>query len=146
MKIRGSFTSITKAPLVVAKIVQESFHLNNDVRFLVDSGASSTVIADSDAARLGIDYSRLEQHSQGMLGIGGNVSTFILPDVTLVFATEEGLFEEHLEKIYVMRHPVIDARIKGIPSLLGRDVLNKYSILLRQATNTVLITDENVIV
>jgi hypothetical protein len=142
MKIRGSFTPITKAPFVIAKIVQEALQLNNDVRLLVDSGASSTVIADSDAARLGIDYSRLEQHSQGMFGIGGSVSTFILPDVALIFATDEGLFEEHLEKIYVMRHSVIDTRIKGIPSLLGRDVLNKYSLLLRQRTNTVLITDD----
>ena len=41
--------------------------------------------------------------------------------------------------------PIQKARIEKIPSLLGRDFLNKYSVLLKHSDNLVLITDEDVI-
>jgi len=143
LRIAGYFRSVDNAPCIITRVNHPSFTLTKEVRFLVDSGASATIIADIDAARLGIDYDELEQLPGGMKGVGGSVSTFVLPGVNLLFLTEDGFHEEVLEKIYVIRHPLFDSGQRGIPSLLGRDILNKYSVFLRHETNTVLITDED---
>lgn len=147
MRVKGFFRQDNNAPYITATIIQDELNLNHHAPFLVDSGASSTVIADTDAVDLGIDYDRLQKLQQGMIGIGGAVETFILPSVKLVFAADNGIYEEEMERIYVLRHsatdPIQKARIERIPSLLGRDFLNKYAVLLRKSDDTVLITDED---
>jgi hypothetical protein len=148
MKIKGFFRADNNAPYVAATLVQDEFQLGKDVWFLVDSGASATIIADKDALSLGIDYSKLQRLQEGMTGIGGTVETFVLPSVKLVFSTEDGSYEEDMEQIYVLRHPITSsiqkARVERIPSLLGRDFLNKYAILMKHSDDVVLITDEDV--
>lgn len=150
MKIQGFFRQDDNAPYVVSTIIHSAFNLNRRVRFLLDSGASSTVIADTDARYLKIDYNRLQRLPSGMTGIGGTVETFVLPSVRLVFATGDGTHEEELERVYVLRHQMTDARqrarIERIPSLLGRDVLNNYMVILQRSTDTVLMTDEDIVV
>jgi hypothetical protein len=148
MTITGFFRAEDHAPYVTATVVQDDLRLNRDIRFLVDSGASATVIADTDARRLGIDYHTLQHVPDGMIGIGGTVETFVLPSVRLVFITDGGAYEEELERIYVLRHHITDARMRArierIPSLLGRDVLNKYTVLLRHSDDVVVITDDDI--
>jgi hypothetical protein len=45
------------------------------------------------------------------------------------------------EEIFVLKHKIRDERIKRIPSLLGRDILNKYQLFLDKKSNKVIITD-----
>lgn len=103
------------------------------IRFVVDTGASSTTIADKDALRLGLDYSKLER-SDGILGIGGtNVDAFLLKGISIIFRDSKSSYQvERLPKIIVLRHRVktIEERrlAKQIPSLLGVDILRKYQI------------------
>jgi hypothetical protein len=76
--------------------------------------------------RLGMDFGKLEKLDEGMLGIGGVVNTYVLNDVKLIFRREDE--KDHIEnfkKIYVLRHTLLDERIMRIPSILGRDMLNK---------------------
>ncbi len=58
----------------------------------------------------------------------------------------EGIHEEELKEIFVVEHTIRDkemeARIKKIPSLLGRDFLNKYTLVLDKKRESVIITDE----
>jgi len=82
------------APYVVAILVCEKLNLRKLVDFLIDTGASRTTILDSDAIQLGIDYSKLERLKEGTTGIGGVVDTFILPQVKLLFRTEDGSIHE----------------------------------------------------
>lgn len=146
MKIRGFFQPKDNAPYISATVVQAAYHLSHSVSFLVDSGASATVIADVDVVRLGLDYDELQRLEEGMTGVGGTVETFVLPSVKLVFATDAEIHEEKLERIYLLRHRATDPRqrmrVEKIPSLLGRDVLNRYTVVLKQADDVVLITDE----
>jgi hypothetical protein len=118
----------------------EKLGIRKTIEFLLDTGASRTTILDNDAIRLGIDYGKLKRFKPGTLGIGGMVETFILPNVKILFRTENGFHEEKLEEVFVLRHKVKEIeRIRKLPSLLGRDVINKYVILLERVGEVVLI-------
>jgi hypothetical protein len=107
--------------------------INDPIRFYVDTGASRTTIADRDAIRLGLEFTQL-QESAPALGIGcKRVKTYLLRDVTLVFRISQSSFHvERLPAITVLKHdPQSEEErrnVDQIPSLLGIDVLEKYSI------------------
>jgi len=135
---------IFEAAYVVAVLESEALGLRETVEFLVDTGASRTTICDKDTVRLGIDFGRLERLSEGMLGIGGMVDTYVLRDVKLTFRRGDG--ESHVEnfdRIYVLKHAVWDERIMRIPSILGRDMLNKYALVYEKRHEMAYITDES---
>lgn len=118
-------------------------HIYATLEFLVDTGATRTTISDKDAIRLGIDYLELEKLGEGMLGIGGAVDTYNLKDITLTFHQEnKQTHEEVLESICALKHPHLDERLLRIPSLLGRDILNKHSLIYDKRKEKAYITDE----
>ena len=132
-----------EAAYVVAVLESKPLNLHETVEFLVDTGASRTTICDKDAIRLGIDFATLEKLSEGMLGIGGMVNTYVLNDVKLIFRREDE--KDHIEnfkKIYVLRHTLLDEKIMRIPSILGRDMLNKYALVYDKRREKVYVTDE----
>jgi hypothetical protein len=134
---------IFEAAYVVAILESKTLGANETIKFLVDTGASRTTICDKDSLRLGIDYNKLERLSEGMLGIGGLVETYIMKNVKLTFKRENGKSHvENMEKIYVLKHPIADERIMRIPSILGRDILNKYALIYDKRHETAYITDE----
>jgi len=136
---------IFEAAYAVAVLECEALGVRDTVEFLVDTGASRTTICDKDVIRLGIDFSKLEKLSEGMLGIGGLVDTYVLKNVRLTFRKENG--ESHLEnfdRIYVLKHTVLDERIMRIPSILGRDMLNKHALVYDKRQEKAYITDENI--
>lgn len=145
MKILGAWGPF-EAAYIRALLISEKLGIRGVIRFLIDSGASRTIIMDSDAERLEIGYKRLERFVPGTTGIGGVVETFKIPDVKLVFRTSEGFYEERLNQMFVLKHDVKEPeaaeRIKKLPSLLGRDIINKYRLVMDRAQNTVVITDE----
>ncbi len=132
------------APYVIATLVSNQFKIEHEVKFLIDTGASKTIVSDKDAALMRVDYRKLDK-TEATLGIGGLVDTYLLPEVKLFFKSEEGIHEEYLSEIFVIRHrirnPRIAERVKYIPSLLGRDFLNRYTLYLDKRKNQVLITD-----
>jgi len=106
------------------------------ITFLVDTGASKTIISDKDAIRLGVDYDKLEKLEEGLIGIGGEVETFLMRDVDLRFKSESDTHKERLDMM-LLRHKKLDDKIKKIPSLLGRNILNKYSLTYNASENLV---------
>jgi len=135
---------IFEAAYVVAVLESATLSIRETLEFLVDTGASRTTICDKDAIRLGIDFGRLERLSEGMLGIGGFVDTYVLRDVKLTFRREdEDIHVENFDRIYVLKHAVLDERILRIPSILGRDMLNKHALAYDKKHEMAYITDEN---
>ena len=145
MRLEGYWGEF-EAPYVSAVLICEVLGLKKPVEFLIDTGASRTTILDNDAIRLGIDCGKLQKFEPGTAGIGGIVDTFIIPDVKLLFRSKNGFHEEELKEIFVLRHVAeereIEERIRRLPSLLGRDVLNKYGLVLLKSDRLVIITDE----
>lgn len=142
MKIRGVWGEFD-APYVKVLFICSKLNLREYIEFLIDTGASRTTIMDNDAIRLGIDYDKLEKSKQGTAGIGGVVDTYIIPEAILMLRTASGIHEERFDRIFTLKHKPRDAReenrIKRIPSLLGRDFLNKYSLFLNREKDVVMI-------
>ena len=145
MRLEGYWGEF-EAPYVSAILICGVLEIRKPVEFLIDTGASRTTILDNDAIRLGIDCGKLQRFEPGTAGIGGVVDTFIIPNAKLLFRTRSGLHREELEEIFVLRHDVeereIGERIQRLPSLLSRDVLNKYGLVLLKSDRLVVITDE----
>lgn len=133
---------------MIAFLVSDELNIGKPIEFLIDTGASRTTILDNDAIRLEIDYSKLGRFEGGTVGIGGVVDTYILPNVRLVFPTMDGIYEERLKEIFLLKHIIedkyVEERIKRIPSLLGRDFLNKYTLALDRKRGSVIIADEEI--
>lgn len=134
---------ILEAAYVTAILESEYLHIYATIEFLVDTGATNTTISDRDAMRLGIDYCTLEKLAGGMLGIGGTVDTYILKDAKLIFHKEDKKSHtENLERICILKHASLDERILRIPSILGRDILNKHALIYDKRQEKACITDE----
>ena len=59
------------------------------------------------------------------------METYIIRGLELVFLVEEGGYHvEKLDVAYVLKHGELNERILRIPSILGRDVLNRYKLIL----------------
>jgi hypothetical protein len=136
---------IFEAAYLVAVLDCKVLGVRDTVEFLVDIGASRTTICDKDVIRLGIDFSKLEKLSEGMLGIGGSVDTYVLRNVKLTFRRENGeSHAENFDRIYVLKHAARDERMMRIPSILGRDMLNKHALVYDKRHERAYITDENI--
>lgn len=116
-----------------------------EVRFLIDTGADTTVLSPEDAADLlgGEVYRRLgvlfPDNRVSVTGVG--VGDAVELPLTLVFRVPD-------ERPLVFREPVLVAAAPGepratvpLPSLLGRDILNRFILLLNPATETVELTE-----
>ncbi|MCD6456649.1 MAG: hypothetical protein J7K81_07675 [Methanophagales archaeon] len=83
-----------------------------------------------------------------MIGIGGVVDTYSIKGLALTFVTDEGSHAEQISEILAIKHSVKnkgeEERMKLIPSLLGRDLLDKFALIIDKPRNTVLITDEEI--
>ncbi|MCD6220238.1 aspartyl protease family protein [Candidatus Calescamantes bacterium] len=133
MKIEGYFDPEfkPKAPFVDAIIISPLAKLYHKIRFLIDSGASMTIILDKDVKDCGIDMSKLKRMEKKVSGIGGSIETYLIEDGKIVFETEKGFYEQKLS-LFVGIHDMsrIDEETRKkvllIPSLLGRDILNEF--------------------
>lgn len=123
-------------------IISQSLGIDETVEFLVDTGASRTTLIDKDVIFLGLDYNSLKKHSQNVSGIGGSVETYIIDDTTLILGSKQ----IHLP-IFVVRHALEslnkEDRIKllRIPSLLGRDIINRFRLIFDKEENKVVLED-----
>ena len=128
---------------VTAVLESKSLHLYASVEFLIDTGATKTTISEKDIIRLGVDYEALERLSKGMLGIGGAVDTYLLKDANLIFRQENK--KNHVEQLSLcfLKHSEVNERILRIPSIIGRDILNKYTIIYSKKQGKAYLTDES---
>ncbi|MCI0698059.1 retroviral-like aspartic protease family protein [candidate division KSB1 bacterium] len=143
MKIRGYWGRFD-APFVKAQFACKKFGINEIVDFMVDLGASCTIISDKDAQALGIDYASLQKLRKGVSGIGGQAKTYLLEEIELYFKSDLGLHRANMDHVFVIKqaHKRGPEVLKLIPSILGRDFLNQMALLVDKRNNLVLITDE----
>ena len=101
------------------------------VRLLADTGASRTTLLDRDVRLLGLSSGLLAPAPLPTVGIGGSVRSFLLRDVQITFRSDEGDFVLRRE-LWVVQHdlnqlpPEEASRILRLPSVLGRDLINRF--------------------
>ena len=86
MMIGGRF--IGDAPYFPVHL--RSVHFQGLVWLLADTGASRTTLLDRDVKLLGIADHTLEPASLSIVGIGGSVRSFLIRDVEITLASDEG--------------------------------------------------------
>jgi len=128
MIIRGRF--IGDAPYFAVHL--RSAYFQGLVWLLADTGASRTTILDRDAKLLGIPAEALEPASLPIVGIGGSVRSFLIRDVETALASE-GEDVVIRQDLWVVQHdldqlpPEEVSRILRLPSVMGRDLLNRFN-------------------
>ena len=130
MQIRGK---IGKSGLgFVSAYLIANNTINAAVRFYIDTGASHTTIADRDARRIGIDYTKLAKAPFQISGVGGLVDAYLLPECMVLFNFENSALAEYLNTILVLKHdpktPEEERNVLEVPSLMGLDILKKYTV------------------
>jgi hypothetical protein len=127
--IRGRF--IGDAPYLPAYLSCDHFH--GLVWFLIDTGASRTTLLDRDVKLLSIPSDAIFPALLPIVGIGGSVRSFLVQGVEMTLASNEGdlllrqdlcLVQHDLEQL----PPEEVARILRLPSVLGRDLINRFQL------------------
>ncbi len=127
MIIRGRF--IGDAPYFAVHL--RSAHFQGIVWLLADTGASRTTLLDRDVRLLGIPAEALEPALLPIVGIGGSVRSFLVWNVEVTFVSDEGDIALQ-QDIWVVQHdlgrlpPEEVSRILRLPSVLGRDLINRF--------------------
>jgi len=127
MIIRGRF--IGDAPYFAVHLRAARFQ--GMVWFLADTGASRTTLLDRDVRLLGIKAENLEPASLPIVGIGGSVRSFVVRDVEFTLASDEGDVVQR-QDLWIVQHdlnqlpPEEVSRILRLPSVLGRDLINRF--------------------
>jgi hypothetical protein len=133
------------APFVRVTVDLKSLNLRGTIYFLIDTGASTTVLLDKDVNFLGIDVRRLKRAERDIGGIGGLISTYVVEDASLFFRTEDGGVVEEKLQLLVGRHELSGlsyierALIMRLPSLLGRDVIYRFKFVCDRYNNEVFL-------
>lgn len=123
-------------PMIVAGVTIPSLSIIGIVHFLIDTGSNNTNLSPKDAARFGVDASALVQ-ADPVTGVGGKMAA-VVAEATITL--------EHLTfptRIYVFVPSRRQRRtLLGIPSVLGRDILSHFTLLVEQRTRQVLLLQE----
>ena len=121
--ITGFFSSRGR-PYILGIITLPRFGVSTDVYFLLDTGADSSCLHLVDALNLAVPESSLGNESY-VGGIGGNAAYYREPS-TITFTYGDG-------RIYEVSYNIdLDLSYSdetiGLPSLLGRDILDDWHI------------------
>ncbi len=117
--IPGGFDS-AGCPYVEGFLVIPRLEIYGDVRFLVDTGAGSTCLHPADSDNLDMPFGRLISPTRSY-GIGGS-SVYHRESAILSFMDDEAIQSYRLQ-LHIAEPTAANARF---PSLLGRDVLNRW--------------------
>ena len=144
MRIQGRVTRDGRM-LFGCLLSSRSLNISSLVVFELDTGAASTCLFDSDARRLGLDYSVLPQ-IEPAYGIGGKCNAHAIEDAVLRFVSGYGEWSlERQIRLTVLNHKVeeiqdadVRSAILACPSLLGRDILGSNFTITRQEVHVTL--------
>ena len=114
-------------PTVRARLIIPRMGVDGRIDFLVDTGATLTSLHPDDGQRIGCPFDEL-RNARNMVGVGGSSQYFLEPAVVVLYG-ENSVRPLNVELLVSKPqppstsdpHPVVNR----LPSLLGRDVLNR---------------------
>lgn len=105
------------------------------VQLVIDTGSDVTMIVPSGLGPYGYSMFRQSERSAG--GYGGSLLVKKVPIVSLQFRlAAKGFGQVSLSEIEVARPA---EELEGLPSVLGRDVLDQYRLVIDKSANLVLL-------
>ena len=131
------------APYVQAVVLCPNIAQFRNVRFLLDTGADYTVLSARDVSLLRFNGSSLDPKTRVAIGgLGGNKTWFYSVEASVIFGRPETSWYQWVTRIYVCdiwTQPVSDGAWR-VPSLLGRDFLNRCQMSANGLKGTLHLT------
>ncbi|MFI5400903.1 MAG: hypothetical protein ACHQZQ_07630 [SAR324 cluster bacterium] len=93
---------------------------------MVDTGADRTIVSGPDLTRTGINWASEKHRSTAELTVLGSVVPFRIFPVAVGFRTRNHRLQYDVDVCI----PPDDVSDQDIPSLLGRDILNRWRIVV----------------
>ncbi|HLH23534.1 MAG TPA: hypothetical protein VK066_13515 [Chloroflexota bacterium] len=136
--IRGYFEGPPgrRRPFVTARLELATRGPVGEVEFLIDTGAESTILGPVDALWLRID-TRLLPTGPRTVGIGGRIATTRL-EARLRLGDRP---ISTVLRLLAPRSRRQQQALLSLPSLLGRDVLRHFALVVEERTDRVLLLD-----
>ena len=123
MTLSGWFEGIRGAPYIDAKVDLPALGITRSIHLLLDTGADTTVLMASDAARMEIDFRNVTPSSWLGSGIGGSIRLHqVSANIVFSDASNHYVYRAELAIAEPGEHN------RGLPSLLGRDILNRWRL------------------
>jgi hypothetical protein len=126
------------APFIKVLLISKKLNIQKFLNLCIDTSASSTIILDKDIRYLRLNLKDLKKAEKNIGGIGGIIDTYIIEDAKVIFKTEEELNllvgVHRMDKLTEQEKKIITK----LPSLLGRDIIEKFKFTFRKKENFVL--------
>ncbi|MDP9236268.1 MAG: retroviral-like aspartic protease family protein [Chloroflexota bacterium] len=113
------------------RLVIPQFNIDARISFLVDTGADNSLIAPADAKEMGIDYTELGKPVES-LGMGGIALSHPVRASLAFVDPGKFVYVYHLDALDIA---VPDPEIEEMPSLLGREILDRWRVILDPSRN-----------
>ena len=144
MRIHGYFGHFG-APWVTVKLRRAEGERVLEVPFIIDTGAYRSMVGTQVIYDLGVSIHELRKSVGTAVGFGGRTQFYFLQHVDLTFESDQGPHTEHLSKIMTTFGPYTGVHRKRphVQSVLGRDILDRYALILDKRAGIVMLTDED---
>jgi hypothetical protein len=122
--ISGLFGDTSHRPYVNGRLLPPSLNLATNISFLVDTAADTSTLMPADGVKLGINYGAL---SDPIIvgGMGGNANCFQESAIIAFHEPNRDLMRFYSVRITI---PEVHPDMMMHPSLLGRDVLDRWRV------------------
>jgi predicted aspartyl protease len=124
--LRGRFGDTTTTPFIEASVHFPRLDLRGYVSFLVDTGASGTVLMPLDSRKLAVNFSLLKNRKTSRT-VGGPADGYMEEAVLGFLDRDKSTIFAYEIEIQIFE-PTRDNA--ALPSLLGRDVLNQWRLVV----------------
>jgi len=126
----GRWGKTTGRPFVEAFVRFPRLNAGGSISFYIDTGADSSMIMPADAQRIGFKYNLVTSMTK-VSGLNGEVACFL----------EDGIIAVAESSLYIYQVPLRVAPLKPhtekLPSLLGRDILDNWTLVLDKPNNSI---------
>jgi len=119
--LRGRFDDTSGRPYIEGRLILPNLNICGDISFLVDTGSDVTRLHPIDGIRLHIDYDQLSGDAESV-GTSGVSHDFIEPAVVVFSEPKRFLYVYNI----TLRIAPYDIEILDLPSLLGRNILDRW--------------------
>lgn len=123
MRINGYFKG--NAPYILLSVKSDRPKIRRKINFLIDTGSDVTGISTMDCYAIGISYNKLGKPVGSITGLAEKARRWEINNTEIrAISSEDKLVKLSNMKIYVME------TTPNCPSLLGRDILEKFNLKL----------------
>ena len=120
--IAGRFGDTTGRPYVSGRLLLPRVGLATNLSFLVDTGADFSTLMPGDGIKMKLDYPGLKNPTT-VGGMGGNAACYQEQAILLFHEPDRKLMRAYAITLMI---PRLDPDLFRMPSLLGRDVLDRW--------------------